>query len=183
MPFVLGYFKDPDVFREACAASTAAGHHGHEAFTPYPLHGVERLLGLSRSWVGRPVLFMLLFGAFGGFMMQLWMMKYDWPVIIGGKPYNSWPAFVVITFESGILCGALTNMAIVLLVACRLLPSRKTRLPDNALTDDTFCLAVPVTEHGSIDNLHTWMKGRGAERVERHLPDGAISGSSEVSHV
>ena len=182
MPFVLGYFHDPQIFMKACSASAAAGHHGHEGFTPYPLHGLERALGIKRSWIGRPVLFMLLFGAFCGFMMQYWMMKTDWPIVIGGKPFNSWPAYVVITFESGILAGAITNMALVLLVACRLLPSTKTRLPDDRLTDDEFCLAVPVTEHGSVDGLQRWMKDQGAERIDRYIPDGAISGSSEVSH-
>jgi hypothetical protein len=182
MPFVLGYFSDPKSFKNACAESYRSGHKGHEAFTPYPLHGLDKLMGIRRSWIGRPVLFMLLFGAFCGFMMQLWMLKYDWPVIIAGKPFNSWPAFVVITFESGILCGALSNMAIVLLIACKLLPSVRTRLPIDRLTDDQFCLAVPVTEHGSMDRLQNWMRQQGAENVTLHLPDGPISGSSEVSH-
>lgn len=182
MPYVLGYFTDVEAFKQACAASHAAGHKGHEAFTPWPIHGLERLMGIRRSWIGRPVLFMLLFGAFCGFLMQVWMMKEDWPLILAGKPYNSWPAFVVITFESGILMGALTNMAIVLLVACKLLPSAKTVLPSDALTDDTFCLAVPVTEHGSIADLDRWMQEQKAERVEHYLPDGKLSGQSEVAH-
>jgi hypothetical protein len=183
MPYVLGYFSDPHYFKEACEASTASGHVGHEGFAPYPVHGVERALGLRRSWIGRVVLFMLLFGALCGFLMQLWMLKYDWPVIIGGKPYNSWPAFVVITFESGILCGALTNLLVCLLVACRILPSLRTVLPDDRLTDDLFCLAVPVTEHGSIAGLDDWMKARhGVERVEHYLPEGQLANSSEVHH-
>ena len=73
-------------------------------------------------------------------------------------------------------------MAIVLLIACKLLPNTKTRLPVDRLTDDLFCLAVPVTEHGSIEALQQWMRSQGAENVTLHLPDGQISGSSEVSH-
>jgi hypothetical protein len=183
MPFVLGYFTDPDGFKKACAASYQAGHQGHEAFTPYPIHGIEKMMGIKRSWIGRPVLFMLIFGAFLGFMMQLWMLKYDWPVLIGGKPYNSWPAYVVITFESGVLSGSLLNMALVLLVACKLLPSTKTKLPMDRMTDDIFCLAVPVTEHGSVDNLKKWMQDQKADEVKLHIPDGPISGSPEESHV
>ncbi|MBA3684334.1 MAG: DUF3341 domain-containing protein [Planctomycetes bacterium] len=182
MPYVLGYFTEPSVFKKACAASHEAGHHAHEAFTPYPIHGLERLMGIKRSWIGRPVLFMLLFGAFCGFCMQVWMMKYDWPINIAGKPYNSWPAYVVITFESGILLGALSNLAIVLLIACRLLPSTTTQLPTDSLTDDTFCLAVPVTEHGSIQALDEWMKQQGADTVSHYVPDGRLSESSEVTH-
>ncbi len=184
MPYVMGFFADPHHFKDACLASTAAGHNGHEGFAPYPVHGLERALGYKRSWIGRPVLFMLLFGAFCGFMMQLWMMKEDWPLIIAGKPFNSWPAYVVITFECGILCGALTNLLLCLLVACRLFPTPNTRLPDDRLTDDLFCLAVPVTEHGSIAKLDQWMKDlKGVERVEHYLPEGRLSNSSEVAHV
>jgi len=177
MPYVCGFFTDPTVFKRACAASYAAGHRGHQAFTPYPLHGIERLMGIRRSWIGRPVLFMLLFGAFCGFLMQVWMLKYDWPLVIAGKPFNSWPTYVVITFESGILMGALSNLAIVLLVACRILPSTKTTLPLDRLTDDTFCLAVPVTEGRSIAELDGWMTAQGAESTRHYLPP-----TSELSH-
>jgi len=182
MPYVLGYFTEPAVFKKACAASYAAGHKGHEAFMPWPLHGIEKLMGIRRSWIGRPVLFMLLFGAFCGFLMQVWMMKDDWPIIIAGKPYNSWPAYVVITFESGILSGALANLVLVLLIACKLLPSPNTTLPSDLLTDDTFCLAVPATEHGSVAALDAWLKEQGAERIEHYLPNGPLTASSEVSH-
>ena len=131
-------------------------------------------MGLRRSWIGRPVLFLLLFGAFAGFMMQWWMMKQDWPQSIGGKPYNSWPAFVVITFESGILLGALGNLLICLLLACKILPTTKTVLPDPKLTDDTFCLAIPVANEAALAEREAWLTQHGAERTERIVPAAAI---------
>jgi len=178
--WVLGYFRDPAAFQAACSASHAAGHHDQQAYTPYPIHGLEKRLGLRRSWIGRPVLFMLLFGAFLGFMMQLWMMKYDWPLIIAGKPFNSWPAFVVITFESGILLGALSNLLICLLIACRLLPATETRLPSPRLTDDTFLLAVPADGNHGLPALDAWMRGQHPDEVVQVVPD--LAAAAEPSH-
>lgn len=179
--FALGYWTDPKAFGDAAEASYHAGHTGHHAFTPWPIHGIEKRMGIRRSWVGRPVLFMLLFGAFCGFMMQWWMMKQDWPLSIGGKPYNSWPAFVVITFESGILCGALTNLLVCLLVACKILPTTRIVLPDPKLTDDTFCLAIPVANAADLAEREAWLTQHGAERVERIVAPAPAAGA-EPAH-
>jgi hypothetical protein len=165
----LGYWTAPRVFGDACEASYHAGHLEHRAFTPWAVHGLERRMGIRRSWIGRPVLFLLLFGAFCGFMMQLWMMKMDWPLSIGGKPYNSWPAYVVITFESGILLGAIGNLLICLLLACRILPTTRTVLPDPRLTDDTFCLAIPAADPAELARHEEWLRQNGAERVDRRF--------------
>ena len=128
------------------ARARDAGYKNLDGVMPYPVHGFDADLGLKRSWIGRPVLFMLLSGAFLGFIMQQWMMETDWPIIFAGKPYNSWPAFVVITFEMGILCGALTNFAMCLFVACKMRPRPVTRMLRDDLTDDTFALAIPLQD-------------------------------------
>lgn len=179
--YALGYWTDKAAFVEACEASHHAGHHGHQAFTPWPIHGLEKKMGLRRSWIGRPVLFMLLFGAFAGFMMQYWMMKVDYPIIIGGKPYNSWPAYVVITFESGILLGALTNLIVCLIFACRLFPRPDTKLPNDLLTDDTFCLAIPAADTTQLDVLTGWLNEHGAESTQHHVPPVSAS-TGEPAH-
>ncbi len=165
-PFVAGFFKDPNKLKHACKASTDRRHVGHDAFTPYPMHGLEDLLGFKRSLLGRPVLFLLLFGAFCGFMMQYWMMKVDWPINIAGKPYNSWPAYVVITFEAGVLTGALGNMALALLVFCKIFPSPDTKVLKLSLTDDTYCLAIPIKDNGSEESLKQFLAEQGAEDIE-----------------
>jgi len=167
--WALGYWTEPRAFAEACEASFHAGHIDHRAFTPWAIHGLERRMCIRRSWVGRPVLFLLLFGAFLGFMMQWWMMKQSWPLSIGGKPYNSWPAFVVITFESGILLGAISMLLICLLLACKIIPTTRTVLPDPKMTDDTFCLAIPVENPAELARHEEWLKSNGAERVDRRV--------------
>ena len=164
-PYVAGFFDDPDNFLAAAKASTAKGHTDHDGFLPYPIHGFDKALGYKRSWIGRVVLFMLLSGAFAGFMMQYWMMKVDWPIIIAGKPYNSWPAFVVITFEMGILCGAITNFIVCLFVACRLFPTPNTHVLKPELTDDTFALCIPVEGNGDEASIRAFLEEQGAADI------------------
>ena len=132
-PYVAGFFTDTDAFVKACEESTARGHKKHDAIMPFPIHAAFHALGLKRSLLGRPVLAILLTGAFLGFIMQWWMMKIDWPIILGGKPYNSWPQYVVITFESGVLCGAISNLALCLLYLCKLVPDPATKVLKDAL--------------------------------------------------
>jgi len=164
-PFVAGFYNDPDEFLAAAQASTAKGHKHADAFCPYVIHGMEHALGIKRSWIGRVVLPVLLLGAFGGFMMQLWMMKWDWPIIIGGKPYNSWPAFVVITFEAGILSAAVTNFLVLLFVACRIYPRSPVHVLKDELTDDVFALCIPVKGNGTVDELSSFLDEHGADDV------------------
>lgn len=180
-PFVAGFFKEPAKLKQACKASTDRQHQGHDAYTPYPIHGLDHLLGFKRSLLGRPVLFLLLFGAFCGFMMQYWMMKVDWPINIAGKPYNSWPAYVVITFESGVLAGAIGNMLLVLLVFCKILPNPKTKVISELLTDDTFCLAIPVKANGSEDELKKFLEEQGAENITVYQTE-EVEPKEEVAH-
>lgn len=186
-PYVAGFFDDPHEFAVAAEASTARGHKHHDAYMPYPVHGFDASLGLRRSWIGRVVLAVLLGGAFLGFMMQYWMMKVDWPIIIAGKPYNSWPAFVVITFEAGILSGAIVNFLTCLLVACRLYPRAETPVVKRACTDDLFALCIPVAENGTPEDLRRFLVDQGARDVAlyeaRPAPRPAPAhGAAEAGH-
>lgn len=169
-PFVAGSFTDPDRFIAAVEASTARGHVDHDGVMPYPIHGFDASFGFKRSWIGRVVLAALLGGAFIGFMFQFYTMKVDWPLILAGKPYNSWPAFVVVTFESGILLGALTNMFLVVFIACRLFPRPKTEVLLPELTDDTFAICIPVAKNGSEAELKAFLEEQGATDIAVYVP-------------
>lgn len=181
-PYVAGFFTDPDVFVKACSASTARAHKRHDAIMPYPVHAAFSALGLKRSLLGRPVLAILLTGAFLGFIMQYWMMKVDWPILIGGKPYNSWPQYVVITFESGILLGAIANISLCLVALCKLLPDPGTRMLKDRCTDDTFALAVPLQGNGDVEELTAFMKEQGAEDIVTYRTDDFVPDEEETVH-
>jgi hypothetical protein len=90
----------------ACERVRDAGYAAWDAHTPYPVHGLEKAMGLRTSIVPYIVAFMGFSGAGLGFLMQYWMSAVDYPLIISAKPFNSYPAWVPVTFEPGILLGS-----------------------------------------------------------------------------
>jgi len=105
----LAEFDGPKTLIATAKAARAEGYTVMEAYTPLPLHEVSHVLG----WKNRLPLLVLgggLFGAVGGFALQYWTSVIDYPMNVGGRPYNSWPAFIVPMFETTILCAALTTV-------------------------------------------------------------------------
>ena len=163
-PIVAGYWRDQSRFTDACAAATAAGLKP-EAFTPWPVHGLEHKLGIPRSTLGRPVLTVILIGFALGLHLAWFTQYQNYPLNVGGKPYFAWQTFVVVIMETGLLLGALANMGIALHL-CRLLPDPNTRLINDRITDDTFALVLPLDGGKSAEELSTWLRGQGAEEVQ-----------------
>jgi hypothetical protein len=159
-----GFYRDQTAFTGALRAAVA-DRLAPQAFTPYPVHGLDAILGLKRSFIGRPVFGVILLG----FCVALWMCDYtmdqDWPLNVGGKPYFAWQTFKVVSLETGLLLGALTNF-ILAAHTCRLLPRPDTRLPDASMTDDTFTIVLPAADPAAAGTLATWLRGHGADTVQ-----------------
>jgi hypothetical protein len=90
----------------ACERVRDAGYAAWDAHTPFPVHGLDKAMGLRPSIVPWIVAVMGFSGAGLGFLMQYWMSAVDYPLIISAKPFNSYPAWVPVTFELGILLGS-----------------------------------------------------------------------------
>jgi hypothetical protein len=113
---LIGIYDTPDVFIKAAERVRDAGFKKWDCHTPYPVHGLDEAMGLKSSPVPFLVLTLGLAGAVMGFVMQWWMSAIDYPILVGGKPMNSWPAFVPITFEVFVLFAALTAMGCVIVL-------------------------------------------------------------------
>jgi len=138
---VLALYEDPDQLLRAAAMAREHGFEGMDAFTPYAVHGLSEAMGIKKSWVPMVTLVMGLGGAVLGLAFQIWTSAFDWPIIVGGKPMISIPAFIPVTFECGVLLGGTMTLA-ALLFACRL-PNLKAPILDRNLTNDRFGLYVP----------------------------------------
>jgi hypothetical protein len=105
-----GEFETPEAMREAVRALVEAGYRCGETYTPFAVEGVAEEFRLRRTWMAPTVGIAALCGASGAFFMQWFANVVHYPWIVGGKPANSWPMWIPITFEGAILCGAVTGV-------------------------------------------------------------------------
>ena len=104
---ILAEFAMPADLYHACERVRDAGFTRWDAHSPFPVHGLGGAMGLRRSPLPWIVLGMALMGASLGFGLQAWVHTSAYPLVISGKPFFTWPAFVPITFEVAVLFGAL----------------------------------------------------------------------------
>jgi Protein of unknown function (DUF3341) len=103
---VVAEFNDPQALLDAAVAVRERGYTSIDAFSPFPIHGLAEAIGFHKSRLSLIVLTMGLLGGAGGFFMQWYANVVAYPLNIGGKPLNSWPAWIPITFECAILLAA-----------------------------------------------------------------------------
>jgi hypothetical protein len=103
---VVAEFTDDKSVLAAANKAREAGYTVMEAYSPLPVHGMEDAIGRKRSRLPWIVFFGGLTGCLGGVFMQYWMSAVDYPWNVGGRPTNSWPAFIPVTFELTILLSA-----------------------------------------------------------------------------
>jgi len=106
--FVLGEFDTPEKLVDAGAKLRALNLGKLDAYSPYPVHGIEEALGIPRSIVPKMALTAGLLGACGGYSLIYYCNVISYPIVVGGRPIHSWPTHIPITFECGILFTALT---------------------------------------------------------------------------
>jgi hypothetical protein len=105
---VMAEFTDAERLLEAAHRTYAQGYRRLDAYTPFPVEGLAEAIGFERNRLPLIVLLGGLLGGVGAFFMQWYSSVIDYPINIGGRPLNSWPAFIPITFEVTILVAALS---------------------------------------------------------------------------
>ena len=105
---LMAEFDTPERLLEAAQRAHTEGYRRMDAFTPFPVEGLADAVGFHKTHL--PVIVFLggLTGCAGGLFLQWWPNVIGYPLNIGGKPFNSWPAFIVIGFELTILCAAIS---------------------------------------------------------------------------
>ena len=103
---IMGEFNSPSDLVAAARRTYEAGYRRINGYSPYPIEELSEAIGFTRTSLPLIVLIGGILGGLGGFFMQYWMEVVDYPLNVGGKPYNSWPAFIPITFECTVLVAA-----------------------------------------------------------------------------
>jgi Alternative complex III, ActD subunit len=105
---LMAEFGEADKLLDATRRTHEAGYSRIDAYTPFPVEGLAEAMGSHKTFVPLFTLIGGLIGCAGGFFLQYWPNVIGYPLDIGGKPYDSWPAFIPITFEMTILFAALS---------------------------------------------------------------------------
>ena len=161
-----GLYNDEEDLKTAVKTANKAHLEIMDVFTPFPVHGLDPLLGLKES---RLHILGFIYGAIGcsfAFLAMSWIFTRDWPMMFGGKPYWSVPAFIPITFEATVLFSA-WGMTLTFYTICGMWPGVKAKPLDNRITDDKFCVAFNVTgaSDGEMDNLTNFFQATRAAEV------------------
>jgi hypothetical protein len=106
--FVLGEFSDPGDCVDAARKLRESGVAGLDAYSPYPLHGIDEALDLPHSKVPLVALCGGVLGATGGYVMQWWMNSVSYAINVGNRPSHGFWTNIPITFECGILLAVLS---------------------------------------------------------------------------
>ncbi|MEO0571140.1 MAG: DUF3341 domain-containing protein [Bacteroidota bacterium] len=143
------FYDDDDILMHAVKKLKAEKYHIEEVYTPFPVHGLDKAMGLPHT---KLAITAFLYGCVGltvAITMMNYIMIEDWPQDIGGKPSFSYlenmPAFVPIMFEMTVFFAA-HLMVITFYLRSRMWPFKKAENPDVRTTDDLFLVEVEVKE-------------------------------------
>lgn len=142
---LIGVFENEDDILGVTAAAREQGLRILDVYSPYAVHGLDKAMGLRPTRLGWATFLMGLTGAVLKLWFEYWTAAFNWPVNVGGKPWNSLPAFVPITFEVMVLFAGIGTVLAFFWVA-RMRPGRKAALVYPGVTNDRFALVLEETD-------------------------------------
>lgn len=145
-----GMYNDDDVLKEGAKKLVSKGVKVAEVFSPFPVHGLDPIIGVTQTRLGIMAFLYGLTGLALAFFGMWYFMIYDWPMNIGGKPSFTFVenllAFIPIAFEMTVLFSA-HAMAITYFIVNKTLPGMPAENPDPRTTDDRFVLELRLDQN------------------------------------
>ena len=170
---IIGVFDKPEAVKDAARHLRSLGFRAVDAYTPYPVEGLDQLLRPGRELLPLVMFAAAVVGACWGYFIQYWDEALNYPINVGGRPHNSWPAFIVGTFEFMLLVTIAAGLFGILLA------SRLPRLYHPIFNADAFgrasvdrfVLCVEARDPSfEVDQLRRIFERFGAERVAEVPP-------------
>jgi len=156
---VIAEFEGPNELVHAARKVYEQGYRRINGYSPYPIEELSEAIGFTHTSLPLIVFIGGVLGGLAGFAMQYWIEVIDYPINVGGKPFNSWPAFIPITFECTVLAAAFSAVLGMLILNKLPQPYHPVfNTPNFALaTNDRFFLAVeandPKFDHDKVESL------------------------------
>jgi ActD protein len=166
-----GTFRDEASILAATRAVRAQGYEIVDVYTPYAVHGLDQAMGLRRSRLGLACFALGALGLGCTLAFEYWTSAVSWPLNVGGKPWNSWPAFIPVAFELTVLCAGLGTV-LAFLLRSRLFPGRHPVLATARVTDDEFVLVLVETSAAfDPERVRALLAPLGPVRVEERIEE------------
>jgi hypothetical protein len=160
---IYGLYNDEEDLLKAVKSANAKHLDIMDVYSPFPVHGLDPLLGLAESRLHITGFIYGMIGLLTAFLGMTWIFTKDWPIIFGGKPYWSVPAFIPITFEMTVLFASI-GMVVTFYVVCGLGPGVVNPTLDDRITDDKFCIAFDKA-HVDPSDAESFFSETGADEV------------------
>lgn len=137
-----------------------------DVYSPFPVHGLDPILGLSESRLHQIGFVYGATGTLTAFLFMTWVFVSNWPIIFGGKPYFSAPAFIPVTFEFTVLLASI-GMTVTFYTICGMGPGVVNPILDSRITDNKFCIAFDVShsEASEVEKYRSFFSGTKASEV------------------
>jgi ActD protein len=165
---LMAQYDNPDDLLIAARRAYSEGYRRMDAYSPLPVHGLAEAIGFHKRELPLLVLLGGILGGTGGFGFMYWITVIAYPVNVGGRPLNSWPSYIPITFETTVLCAALT--AVLGMLALNRLPTPYHpvfNLPSFALASkNRFFLCIEARDaRFSLETTRTFLTQTGSKEV------------------
>lgn len=161
-----GLYNDEEVLLHAVKKAKEDHLDIMDVYSPFPVHGLDNILGLTESRIHIAGFIYGLIGSLTAFLFMTWVFTRDWPIIFGGKPYFSALSFIPITFEVTVLFASV-GMVVTFYTICGMGPGVENPTLDDRITDDKFCIAFEVDDADEAKRtaLRKFLTDTGAEEV------------------
>lgn len=168
---VVGYYFDTDSILKAVAKVRDRGFKKFDAFTPFPVHGMEDALGVKRSWLPYVAFVFAIKGFILGAFLTIWTHSVNYPINVGGKPMLALPAYVPIMFETTVLaCGVLTTVFMFTVLLG--LPNFRKKIFHPDITNNRFAVAIQVDREEEVDAVKRFLQEIQASEI--HNVEGRL---------
>jgi hypothetical protein len=163
--FIVGNFDDEAVLFPAVKKVRRAGYKIHDVFTPFPIHGLDKAMGLRDTSLHTAGFIYGITGTSTAVGFITWALTSDWPIVFGGKPFFAFPAWIPITFELTVLFASV-GMVLTFCYLCQLAPFVKKDHFNPRSTDDTFVMALECTDKTNEAEAVAFLMAAGAKDVK-----------------
>ncbi len=170
---LMAEFDDPKTLVDVARRAYEEGYRRMDAYSPFPIEELSEAIGIHHTAVPGLVLLGGIVGACAGYGLQYWVSAIAYPVNVGGRPFNSWPAFIPVTFEMTVLIAALTAVfGMLALNRLPLLYHPVFNVPRFALaTRDRFFLCIEANDPKfDLHATRTFLEGFAPREVSEVVP-------------